>query len=162
MTAGVESLVSRPIYADAKPTIAPDENGGGGVNAFIVTAKDEPGKLAEVSKALGDKGVNIVTGSVIAAGETGAFGFISNDEAGTRAVLRDLECSVREIEVIPVSIADEPGALAKVATKLADAGVNIALLLPTGMSGGKQTVALGVDNVAAARKAIGQEVATPV
>ncbi len=131
------------------------------MNAFIVTAKDEPGRLAEVSKALGDKGVNITTGAVIAAGETGAFGFISNDEAGTRSALRDLNCSVREVEVIPISVADEAGALAKIASKLADAGVNVELLLPTGMSGGKQTIALGVDNVDAARKAIGQEAATP-
>jgi hypothetical protein len=132
------------------------------VNAFIVTAKNEPGKLAEVSQALGDKGVNIGSGSVIGMGDTGAFAMITNDESATRNALRDANVSFREVEVIPISIADEPGALAKTAKKLADAGVNVELLLPSGMSGNKMTLALGVDNVDAARKAIADEVAATV
>jgi hypothetical protein len=131
------------------------------VNAFIVEAKNEPGKLAEVSKAIADKGVNIVTGSVIGIGDKGGFAFISNDEAGTRTALSDANCTFREVEVMPISVSDEPGALATIAKKLADAGVNIELLLPTGMSGNKMTIALGVDKIDAARKAIGAEVATP-
>jgi hypothetical protein len=131
------------------------------VNAFIVEAKNEPGKLAEVSKAIADKGVNVVTGALISIGEKGGFAFISNDEDGTRTALRDANSTFREVEVMPISVSDEPGALATIAKKLADAGVNIELLLPTGMSGNKMTLALGVDKIDAARKAIGAEVATP-
>jgi hypothetical protein len=79
----------------------------------------------------------------------------------TRTALRESNCTFREVEVMPISVADEPGALAKIAKKLSDAGVNIELLMPTGMSGNKMTLALGVDNIDAARKAIGAEVATP-
>jgi hypothetical protein len=132
------------------------------VNAFIVEAKNEPGKLAQATKAIADKGVNVVTGALIGLGEKGGFAFISNDEAGTRTALRDANYTFREVEVIPISVSDEPGALAKIAKKLADAGVNIEVLLPTGMSGNKMTLALGVDKIDAARKAIGTEVATPV
>ena len=131
------------------------------MNAFIVVARNEPGKLAEVSKALGDKGVNITTGAVVGIGDSGGFAMITNDEAATRNALRDANASFREIEVIPISLPDEPGALAKAAQKLADAGVNIELLLPTGMSGNKVALALGVDNVDAARKAIAEEAAAP-
>ena len=131
------------------------------MNAFIVEAKNKPGILAEVSKAIADKGVNVVTGSVIGLGESGGFAFISNDEGGTRTALREANATFREVEVMPISVADEPGALAKIAKKLADAGVNIELVLPTGMSGNKMTLALGVDKIDAARKAIGAEVATP-
>ena len=35
-------------------------------------------------------------------------------------------------------------------------GVNIELLLPTGMEGGKVSVAFGVDNAAAAQQALGE------
>lgn len=131
------------------------------MNAFIVEAKNQPGKLAEVSKAIADKGVNIVSGSVIGLGDTGGFAFISNDETSTRSALREANVTFREVEVMPISVSEEPGSLAKVAKKLADAGVNVELLLPTGMSGNKVTLALGVDNVDAARKAVGAEVATP-
>ena len=131
------------------------------MNAFIVEAKNQPGKLAEVTKAIADKGVNVITGAVIGIGQAGGFAFISNDESGTRTALRDANYSFREVEVMPISVADEPGALAKIAKKLADAGVNVEVLLPTGMSGNKMTLALGVDKIDAARKAIGAEVATP-
>jgi hypothetical protein len=139
----------------------PDSKEEAAVNAFIVEAKNEPGKLAEVSKAIADKGVNIVTGAVISIGQAGGFAFISNDEAGTRTALRDANYTFREVEVMPISVSDEPGSLAKIAKKLADAGVNVEVILPTGMSGNKMTLALGVDKIDAARKAIGTEVATP-
>jgi hypothetical protein len=132
------------------------------MNAFIVEARNKPGILAEVSKAIADKGVNIVTGSVIGLGESGGFGFITNDETATRSALRDAKCTYREVEVLPISVSDEPGSLARIAKKLADAGVNIDLLLPTGMSGSKMTMALGVDKIDAARKAIGEAVAATV
>ena len=131
------------------------------MNAFIVEAKNKPGMLAEVSKAIADKGVNILSGSVIGLGESGGFAFISNDETSTRSALREANLKFREIEVMPISVSDEPGSLAKIAKKLADAGVNVDLILPTGMSGNKMTLALGVDKIDAARKAIGAEVATP-
>jgi hypothetical protein len=131
------------------------------VNAFIVEAKNKPGILAEVSKAIADKGVNVVTGAVIGIGETGGFAFISNDETATRSALREANLKFREVEVMPISVSDEPGSLAKIAKKLADAGVNVEVILPTGMSGNKMTLALGVDKIDAARKAIGTEVATP-
>jgi hypothetical protein len=131
------------------------------VNAFIVEAKNKPGILAEVSKAIADKGVNVVTGSVIGLGETGGFAFISNDETSTRSALREAKLTFREVEVMPISVSDEPGSLARIAKKLADAGVNVEVILPTGMSGNKVTLALGVDKIDAARKAIGAEVATP-
>jgi len=132
------------------------------VNAFIVEAKNKPGILAEVSKAIADKGVNVVSGSVSGLGETGGFAFISNDETSTRSALRETNLKFREVEVMPISVSDEPGALAKIAKKLGDAGVNVELLLPTGMSGNKMTLALGVDKIDAARKAIGTEVAATV
>jgi hypothetical protein len=131
------------------------------VNAFIVEAKNQPGKLAETTKAIADKGVNIVTGAVISIGDSGGFAFISNDETSTRTALRDSGYKFREVEVMPISVSEEPGSLAKIAKKLADAGVNVEVLLPTGMSGNKMTLALGVDKIDAARKAIGTEVATP-
>ena len=131
------------------------------MNAFIVEAKNQPGKLAEVTKAIADKGVNVVTGAVIGIGDSGGFAFISNDETSTRTALRDSGYKFREVEVMPISVSEEPGSLAKIAKKLADAGVNVEVILPTGMSGNKMTLALGVDKIDAARKAIGTEVATP-
>jgi hypothetical protein len=126
------------------------------MNAFIVEAQNQPGELARVAGALGDRGVNITTGAAIGLGSGGGFGFLTNDEAGARSALQGAGIDFREVEVIPVSMADEPGALATIAKRLSDAGVNIEFLIPTGMSGGKVNAAVGTDNVSAARSAIGQ------
>jgi hypothetical protein len=126
------------------------------MNAFIVEAQNQPGELARVAGALGDRGVNITTGAAIGLGSGGGFGFLTNDDAGARSALQGAGIAFREVEVIPASLADEPGALAKVARRLADAGVNIEFAIPTGMSGGKVGVAIGVDKVEAARSAIGE------
>ena len=48
-----------------------------------------------------------------------------------------------------------PGKVADAARRLGDAGVNIELLAPLGMSGQKVTVAIGVDKVEEARTALG-------
>ena len=126
------------------------------MNAFIVEAQNQPGELARVAGALGDRGVNITTGAAIGLGGGGGFGFMTNDESGARSALQAAGIQFREVEVIPTSLADEPGALASIARKLGDAGVNIEFIIPTGMSGGKVNVAVGTDNSEAARSAIGQ------
>ncbi len=62
---------------------------------------------------------------------------LTNDEAGTRKRPSRGRFTIREIEVVPHAIEDRPGSFAEVARRLADAGVNLEAVLPTGMSGGK-------------------------
>jgi hypothetical protein len=126
------------------------------MNAFIIELENKPGSLAQITEALGERGINITAISGVTAGTAGALGLLTNDESGTREVLRSAGVKVREIGLVSVSLENKAGALGQVARKLADAGVNIELLLGTGMSGSNVTVALGVDNVEAAQRAIGQ------
>ena len=128
------------------------------MNAFIVEAQNRPGELARIAAVLGDRGINITTGAVLGLSMGGGFGFLTNDEAGAKSALEAAGTMFREIAVIPVNVADEPGSLAGLAKRLADAGVNIELVIPSGMSGGKMTLAVGVDNIDAARAAVGEMV----
>jgi hypothetical protein len=128
------------------------------MNAFIVEGKNQPGELARVAGILGDRGINITSGAVLGVSSTGVFGFLTNDEAGAKSALEGAGIMCREVAVIPVSVEDAPGGLAGIARRLGDAGVNIELVIPTGMSGGKMTLAVGVDNVEKARTAIGEMV----
>ncbi len=126
------------------------------MNAFIIELENKPGSLAQVAEALGERGINITSISGVTAGTAGALGLLTNDEAGTREVLRSAGIKAREIGLVSVSLEHKPGSLGQIARKLADAGVNVELLLGTGMSGSNVTVALGVDDVEAAQRAIGQ------
>jgi hypothetical protein len=129
------------------------------VNAFIVEVRNMPGELARVTEAIAHKGINLLGFTGATCGETGRLVLLTNDEAGTRSALSDAGCQSREVELVVASLANEPGTLAAVARRLADAGVNIEAALPTGMDGGNISVAFATDNPAKAREAIGDRTA---
>jgi len=126
------------------------------MRAFIIKLENRPGALADLGEALGERGVNItglsgMTWDV----EGGGLGLITNDDDATRTVLEDRNADYREVELISAAIEDRPGALGAAARRLAARDVNIETVIPTGMQGGRVTIAFGVDDVAAAREALG-------
>jgi hypothetical protein len=126
------------------------------MRAFIVSLDNRPGTLADLGEALGQRGINI-TGIAGSTWEgNGAAAIITNDDSGAKAALDEAGLAYRESELVSADLADRPGTLGEAARRLANAGVNIELILPTGM----QTVAFGVDNAASAREALGELVAT--
>lgn len=126
------------------------------MNAFIVELGNKPGELARLAEAIGERGINITAIGAVTSGTAGGIGLLTNDEAGTREVLKAAGISVREIGLVSVSLEHKAGTLGQVARKLADAGVNIELLLGTGTSGSNVTIALGVDKVEVAQRVVGQ------
>ena len=125
------------------------------MRAFIIHAENRPGALADLAEALGERGINISGVSGSAWGDEGAVGLITNDDAGTRSVLDGRSAEYRELELVAAAMEDKPGTLATAARRLADRGVNIGAVMPTGMQGTKVTVAFAVDDAAAAREALG-------
>ena len=126
------------------------------MNAFVVELPNRPGELARLAEAVADKGINITSISAAGSGTGGAIGFVTNDMDGTRQALDQAGITYRSVELVAAALEDRPGTLAQAARRLADAGVNIDLLLPTGMSGSRVTVAFGVDDASAARQALGE------
>lgn len=126
------------------------------MNAFIIELEDRPGALAGVAEAIAGRGINITGVSGIASGPRGTIAAITNDEAGTRSALDGAGIMYREIGLVSASLEDRPGTLAAAARRLADAGVNIEILIPTGMDAGKITLAIGVADVEAAKRALGE------
>lgn len=130
------------------------------MRAFIVNLDNRPGTLADLGDALGARGINI-TGLVGTTWEgAGAAAILTNDDDGSTAALDEGGFSYRQVEVVSATVEDRPGSLGEAARRLADAGVNIELILPTGMQGSRITLALGVDNVERARQALGELAAT--
>lgn len=125
------------------------------MNIFIVDLKHQPGELAKATEALAQKGINITAFSGITCGDSGTIALLTNDEAGARRALAEAGYRARELEVISTTIGHTPGTLAATAKKLADAGINIEVALPTSMSDGKVTLAFAVDQPAKAREILG-------
>ena len=129
------------------------------MNGFIVGAKNRPGEMARLTEALAARGVNIL---VYALGLNADFaiGLVASDEEDARSELNDLGVSFREVSLIFVRMEDKPGQSAATSRKLADAGVNIEFWLPVDTAADSFTVAVGVDQLEAARKVLDQQLTT--
>ena len=124
------------------------------MNAFIISAPNKPGELSKISELIALKGINITSIATIGWQGGGGIALITNDESGTRSALAGAG-QITELEIIPVSLEDHPGTLAAASQKLADAGINIELLLPIAMREGKVSIALATNNNAKARELLG-------
>ena len=125
------------------------------MRAFIIELENRPGALADISEALGQRGINITGVAGSAWDDDGAIAIITNDESGTRSVLEERDVDFREMDVVAAALDDQPGMLGTAARRLAEKGVNVQAVIPTGTSGGRVTVALAVENGDAAREALG-------
>jgi hypothetical protein len=126
------------------------------VNAFIVDLKNQPGELARITETVAAKSINLTGFSGATCGDSGTVVLTTDDEAAIRRVLTDGKFTFKENELVVTAIPDGPGSLAKVARKLADAGVNIEAALPIGMAGSIVHVAFATDNPAKAKDAVSE------
>ena len=121
------------------------------MNAFLIELDNKVGELARISEAIAAKHVNITAISGATCGGGGGVAVMTDDEAGTKSALQGAGCSFRELEVAEASLPNVPGSLAKAARRLADGGVNIEALMPTGMQGNDVSVAFVTADAAKAR-----------
>lgn len=131
------------------------------MRAFLVDLDNKPGAFATVAEAIAAKGVNIENVAGAACGSSGRAVIITNDDAGTRSALSGSGVTFKELETTDAALPHQtPGTLAKATRRLADAGVNIEAILPSGMSGGDVTVTFVTDNPAKAREVLSVASAT--
>jgi hypothetical protein len=127
---------------------------------FTIKLRNEPGTLAEVAEAIAQRGVDIraIGGGGIGDAAVGAL-ITDNDEA-TRAALGQANCEFEASEAVMADLDDRPGALARAARALADAGVNVAGVLIVQSMGDRARLAFAVDDAMKAREALGAAGAT--
>ena len=125
------------------------------MKAFLVDLENKPGELARMTEAIAKKGINIEGVSGTACDQSGRVALFTNDEAGTRSALGDAALTFKEMEAVDATMPHVPGSLAKAARRLADAGINVEAILPTGMEGNDVTVAFVTDQPAKAKEALG-------
>jgi hypothetical protein len=92
---------------------------------IIITPPDRPGTLADIAGCLGARGVNIVD---IDATDDHAHGMILLQAEPYDVALRALAeggFHAMSEEVLVIRVRDEPGALAKVAARFREPGINI-------------------------------------
>ena len=127
------------------------------MNRIIVVAKNEVGVIADISRVLADKGLNIEAISAEALGDKGVVTLTTNDDDDALRVLTDAGFKTVTDEALVLRLRDEPGALARVAERFKDAGVNLQSLHIVDRRDGYTTVALAADDRARAEALVDKE-----
>ena len=123
------------------------------MQTFIVHGKNQSGELAKLTGALAAKNVNVLITALAVNGQ-GVATFVCSDETAAQAALKDAGFEFKMFPSFTIRLNDVAGTAADVSRKLADQGVNIECWLPVNVGEDKGIIALGVDNLEAAKKAL--------
>jgi len=122
------------------------------MHAFLVELENKPGELARVTEAIAAKGIDINGVSGSTCGSSGSVALMTDNDAATKTALGDAGVKFREMEVTQAAVGVAPGSLAKVCRRLAEGGVNIEAMMPTGMEGNHVMIAFVTGDPAKARQ----------
>jgi len=95
------------------------------VEQISIFIENKFGRLAEVTRVLGDAGVNIRTLSLADTSDFGILRLIVNDTEKAKTVLKERGFTVNKTEVVAVEIPDRPGGLADILQTLDADGINV-------------------------------------
>lgn len=92
---------------------------------IVVSIENAPGRLHEVTEALGNAGINLRALNLV---DTGAFGqlrLLVSDVATARKILMEMQIPAYVNEVIAAEIEDKPGSLASLLKPLTHVGITV-------------------------------------
>jgi hypothetical protein len=95
---------------------------------IVISIENAPGRLFEVTSALGNAGINLRALNLV---DTGAFGqlrLLVSDVAKARRILMEMQIPAYVNEVVAAEIEDKPGSLANLLQPLADAKVSVVFM----------------------------------
>ena len=130
------------------------------MSAFIVELKHQPGELARLCDAMAARGINLIL-CATAHGGSGTVAFIADDESAARTALEGASIDYTERTALTVRMDNVSGAGAATFRKLANAHVNLDLLLPVSVSNEQFYAVICVDDLDAASRALGEQVVSP-
>lgn len=116
---------------------------------FIVHVENRPGRLATITELLAAANVNIEALAAYGHDGEGVLRLIVDDADGARRALAGTGLRVEENRVLTAFLPHEPGALASITRRLADADVNIDALYVLSTSSEGIEVAIAVDEATA-------------
>jgi len=122
---------------------------------FSITMEDRPGTLGKFCKALADRGVNIVAFQSYPREGKSEVRLVVDNPTNAKKILDGQSTSYTERDVVQLKLQHRPGELARVASQLGDAVINIDYVYP-GIEPGTNAalLILGVADVARAAKTL--------
>jgi hypothetical protein len=121
---------------------------------FAIPVTHRPGEMARVANALARKGVNLKSIAGMNIGNQGVIRVIADDVEAARAALNESNIRFDESELVTVLLENKAGEVAEVGSKLANAGLNLQAVYVIGLEGDLVELAIAVDDVKKAKKAL--------
>lgn len=121
---------------------------------FRIKLMDRPGELDRVARTLAAHDANVKALAAVVSGPQPVIGVVGDDEEKIRAGLEEDGFTFEEHDLLMVSLADQPGELAKITSKLADGLVNVESIYLITRAGLEVQFGLTVDNMQKARHAL--------
>jgi hypothetical protein len=119
-----------------------------------VFLENKSGRLAHVTRVLGDAGINIRALSIADTADFGILRLIVNDPVKAYQILKEGGFTVSETEVIAVRMPDSPGGLASVLDQMSEENLNIEYMYAfLGMSKNEALVVFKVEDLEKAKLA---------
>lgn len=115
-------------------------------NEILFKAPRHVGLLAEVAEALQGAGVNINAIGAYDKGEMGEFLLLTSNNRVTGDALAPLGGEIGLVPVVVAEVENNPGELALIARRLADAGINIAQIHATSTDAPTMTIVMLTDD----------------
>ena len=113
---------------------------------FKVFVADKPGELARVTEALADAAVNIRAIASESKHENAFLRVVTSDVQTTEKALQNAGLKYQLNDILDIELLDRPGELAKIAKRLARAGINVHSIYILGSKNGRTEIALTVDD----------------
>ncbi len=121
------------------------------VKQISVFIENEPGKLADFTRLLGEKGIDLVSLSIADTTNFGILRGIVADYERAVAIIQDAGYTTCLTDVVAVAVPDRPGGLAEILSLLSAAGIGIEYLYSFVRSmGGKALIVFRVQDIDAA------------
>jgi hypothetical protein len=95
------------------------------VEQISIFIENKSGRLAEITRILGDAGINIRALSLADTSDFGILRLIVNDVETAKAVLKEKGFTVSKTEVVAVEVPDRPGGLSSLLQTLDADQINV-------------------------------------
>ena len=121
---------------------------------ITIISENRVGALAYICELLGGNGINIESITAYGIGDAGVVRLVTEDVESARRSLSKTHHRVIVGDVLVVKLDDVPGALGKLARRLARKGVDIESVYLLSRSKGFTEVAIKTGDLAAAKEAV--------
>ncbi len=95
------------------------------VEQISIFIENKSGRLAEITRILGDEGINIRALSLADTSDFGILRLIVNDAGRAKAALKERGFTVNKTEVVAVEVPDCPGGLSSILQTLDSQQINV-------------------------------------